>query len=174
MTGDLSLTERLAHHLNRPVGEEDRARARLHLLDWLGCVLGARRSDVAKMARRAEPDVLTRAALLGNLFEMDDVHRTAILHPGPVVWPSALSAARQEMAPMDALLSAAVRGYEAVIAVGATFDARHYCVLAQHGYRRWLRCGSGGRVALRPRCRANRRGARYGRVAGGRSVADAP
>jgi 2-methylcitrate dehydratase PrpD len=103
-----------------------RERARLHLLDWLGCVAAARRSPVAEVARAAEPDVLTRAALLGNLVEMDDVHRTALLHPGPVVWPAALSAVRDENAKMDALLDAAVRGYEAVIVVGETLDAFHY------------------------------------------------
>lgn len=101
-------------------------RSRLHLLDWLGCVAGARRSEVAVVARAAEPDVLTRAALLGNVLEMDDVHRAAILHPGPVVWPAALLAAREENAGMAAMLEGAVRGYEAVIAVGATLDARHY------------------------------------------------
>ncbi len=57
---------------------------------------------------------------------MDDVHRAALLHPGPVIWPAALSAARQEKCGMDALLDGAVRGYEAMIAVGATFDAYHY------------------------------------------------
>lgn len=103
-----------------------RERARLHLLDWLGCVAGARRSPVAEVARAAEPDVLTRAALLGNVLEMDDVHRTALLHPGPVVWPTALSAIRDTRGDMDALLDGAVRGYEAAIAVGATFDAHHY------------------------------------------------
>jgi 2-methylcitrate dehydratase PrpD len=103
-----------------------RERARLHLLDWLGCVAAARRSSVAEVARAAEPDVLTRAALLGNLVEMDDVHRTALLHPGPVVWPAVLSAVRDEKAGMDALLDGGVRGYEAVIAVGETLDAFHY------------------------------------------------
>jgi 2-methylcitrate dehydratase PrpD len=126
MSGDNSLTERLAKHLQRPTDEIVRTKARLHLLDWLGCVAGARQSDVASVARRAEPDCLTRAALLGNVLEMDDVHRGAILHPGPVVWPSALSAAREVGADMATLLEGAVRGYEAVIAVGATFDAWHY------------------------------------------------
>lgn len=126
MSGDNSLTERLAKHLQRPTNEIVRTKARLHLLDWLGCVAGARRSEVASVARRAEPDPLARAALLGNVLEMDDVHRGAILHPGPVVWPAALSAAREVGADMATLLEGAVRGYEAVIAVGATFDAWHY------------------------------------------------
>lgn len=121
-----SLIQRLSAHLARSPNESDRARARLHLLDWLACVAGARQAPVAAVARMAEPDILTRAALLGNVLEMDDVHRAALLHPGPVIWPAALSAARQEKCGMAALLDGAVRGYEAMIAVGATFDAHHY------------------------------------------------
>lgn len=121
-----TLTEQLACRLARPVPEAARAHARLHLLDWLGCVAGGLRSDVAAVARSAETDPLTRAALLGNVLEMDDVHRAAILHPGPVVWPAALAAARETGASLGALLEAGVRGYEAVIAVGLALDARHY------------------------------------------------
>lgn len=126
MSEPYSLIERVAKHLGRPVGTAARTRARLHLLDWLGCVAGARQGPVAAMARAAERDVLTRAALLGNVLEMDDVHRTALLHPGPVVWPAALSAVRETNGSMADLLDAGVRGYEAMIAIGATFDADHY------------------------------------------------
>ncbi|WP_298675172.1 MmgE/PrpD family protein [uncultured Sphingomonas sp.] len=121
-----SLTNELAKHLCRLVQTNVRIRARLHLLDWLGCVAGARRTAVADAARAGEPDRLLRAALLGNVLEMDDVHRSAILHPGPTVWPAALIVARETGATMDALLDAAVAGYEAAIAIGSTFDARHY------------------------------------------------
>ncbi len=100
----------------------------MHLLDWLACVAGARRSVVADVARAAEPDVLTRAALLGNVLEMDDVHRAALLHPGPVVWTAALCAARDETALMADMLDGAVRGYESMIAVGTTFGAAHYAL----------------------------------------------
>ncbi len=122
----VSLTERLAVRLARPVDAATRARARLHLLDWLACVAGGRREPVAEIARAAEPDALTRAALLGNLLEMDDVDRLARLHPGPVVWPAALSAARDEGCTMGTLLDGAVRGYEAMIALGRALDAHHY------------------------------------------------
>ena len=121
-----SLTEKLAKHLMRPVDEDMRQRARLHLLDWLGSVAGARQSEVAEVALKAEPDVLTRAALLGNVLEMDDVHRTSILHPGPAVWPSVLSAVRDVDGEMEKLLEGAVVGYEATIAIGSTFDSAHY------------------------------------------------
>ena len=39
-----SLVQRLSAHLARSPNESDRARARLHLLDWLACVAGARGS----------------------------------------------------------------------------------------------------------------------------------
>lgn len=119
-----SLTERLASHLLRPVGPNVQTKARLHLLDWMACVAGARRSDMAAtQAAFDEESVVMRAAFLGNVLEMDDVHRAAILHPGPVVWPTVLGDAD---AGMEKVLSAAVRGYEATIAIGATFDRRHY------------------------------------------------
>lgn len=98
-------------------------RARLHLLDWMGCVAGARRSAEAAALDGIQRDPTLRAAFLGNVLEMDDVHRTALLHPGPVIWPAALLGAAGDL---DAALEAGVRGYEAMIAVGATFDAHHY------------------------------------------------
>ncbi len=116
MSETYSLTERLAQHVLRPVDPAARERARLHLLDWIGCIAGAMRSGGT--GRR-----LANAAALGNLLEMDDVHREALLHPGPVVWPALVTHQGHAMA---TALDAAVRGYEAMIAVGATFDARHY------------------------------------------------
>lgn len=116
------LLVQLAERLARPVGHGERRRARLHLLDWLACVAGARSSDVAGRGgmlglRHAN------AALMGNVLEMDDVHRTALLHPGPVIWPAVFS---QPLDSLDQVLDAAVRGYEAMIAVGAALDAHHY------------------------------------------------
>lgn len=98
-------------------------RARLHLLDWLACVAGAQGSAVAATLHSMQGDKTLTAAFLGNLLEMDDIHRTALLHPGPVIWPAALI---EDFGAMDAVLDAAVCGYEAMIAVGATFDAHHY------------------------------------------------
>jgi 2-methylcitrate dehydratase PrpD len=121
MTASLSLTEQLAKHLLRPVDDATRARARLHLLDWLACVAGVwKKSGVVFAHTFAE--VIPMSAFLGNVLEMDDVHRTALLHPGPVIWPTVFS----DYLGMDSLLNSAVRGYEAMIAVGSTFDHYHY------------------------------------------------
>lgn len=115
-----TLIERLASHLQRPVDAATRARARLHLLDWLACVAGARKSDLRN--RLADEPLVGKVAFLGNLLEMDDVHRTALLHPGPVIWPVVLDSNQS----FDRRLDAAVRGYEAMIAIGSTLDAHHY------------------------------------------------
>ncbi|GAA0486077.1 MmgE/PrpD family protein [Parasphingorhabdus litoris] len=119
-----SLTEKLATHLMRPVDEATRQRARLHLLDWLGCVAGARQSEAATLAfHKFQEDPIRKSIWLGNVMEMDDVHRLATLHPGPVIWPCLLGSGPE---PMSDFLDNAVRGYEACIAVGSTFDSKHY------------------------------------------------
>jgi 2-methylcitrate dehydratase PrpD len=125
MSKSLSLTEQLAKHLMRPVDDATRDRARLHLLDWLGCVAGARPDPKQNTPLSALSDhILTRASWLGNLLEMDDIHRTAILHPGPAIWPITLRKFWAKT--FDEQLDAAVRGYEAMIAIGETLDASHY------------------------------------------------
>jgi 2-methylcitrate dehydratase PrpD len=93
------------------------------LLDWLACVAGARGSEAGELGAAISSRGWERATYLGNVLEMDDVHRTGLLHPGPVVWPAALSLSTADM---DARLDAAVRGYEAMIAIGSAFDAHHY------------------------------------------------
>lgn len=120
------LLGRLVDSLARPMSESEEKRARRHLVDWLACVAGARATPAGQAARRAGPDVLERAAYLGNVLEMDDVHRSALLHPGPVIWPAALSAARETGCDMRHMLAGAVQGYEVMIAVGMMLDAHHY------------------------------------------------
>lgn len=117
------LLTQLSERLARPVGESDRQRARLHLLDWLACVAGARESAVAGQSGRAMPGYAITAAMTSNILEMDDVHRTALLHPGPVIWGAVFS---QSMETMFDALDAAVRGYEAMIAIGSALDSHHY------------------------------------------------
>ncbi len=141
----LALTQRLADRLARPVPAAAKARAALHVLDWAGCAVagaaspagramaaglmaeGQGRCAVAGSSRGASP--LTAALLngaVGNVLEMDDVDKRAILHPGPTVIPAALAAA--ETADLDAqdFLAAVVRGYEAVIGVGRAVGPGHY------------------------------------------------
>lgn len=119
------LLVQLVRTLARPITESDRARARLHLLDWLACVAGARGwADANQLRSQWSWDDL--CALLGNVLEMDDVHRGALLHPGPVIWSLTMGRNSSHDIPMDGLLDAAIIGYETMIAVGETFDSLHY------------------------------------------------
>ena len=120
---DEPLLEHLAQRLARCPDKSERERARFHLLDWLACVAGARGSEAGDLGTVISQRGWEKATYLGNVLEMDDVYRTALLHPGPVIWPAALSL---ESADMETRLNSAIRGYEAMIAVGAALDAKHY------------------------------------------------
>lgn len=124
----MTAAARLARRLARPVAEADRARAALHLLDWTGCAVAGARADAARAMRKAAGpggDLLYWGAL-GNILEMDDVDKRALLHPGPVVVPAALAAAERAGASASRLLGAVVRGYEAMIRVGRAVGPDHY------------------------------------------------
>lgn len=141
----LTLTRRLAARLARPVDARMRARAVLHVLDWAGCAMagapsaagqamaaalageGGGKCTLVGAGRRTSP--LTAAMLngaLGNVLEMDDVDKRAILHPGPSVIPAALAACESVGADAADFLDAVVRGYEAVIALGRAVGPGHY------------------------------------------------
>ncbi len=118
------LIARLAEHLQRPVPEHVRTRARLHLLDWLACVAGALENDNLADATDMVPvPEIIKSSFYGNFLEMDDVDRGALLHPGPVIWPACFTNLPMKLSQS---IDAAVQGYEAMIVVGRTFDSYHY------------------------------------------------
>lgn len=139
-----SLTAQLVPILRRPVSARDRERATLHVLDWVGCaVIGATTPPGQVMMnygalQPAGPckaigvgDVRPETAAFvngsyGNVLEMEDIHRTSILHPGPVVVPAALACAQSLGADAASFLDAVVRGYDAVIRIGASVGLGHY------------------------------------------------
>lgn len=156
-----SLTEELVAILQRPVGDEARVRASQHVADWLGTVVAGLHTEegrilvstwrdlssagpcfVPALGRR---DAMTSAAVYGGLgitLELDDLHLGALVHPGDVVIPAALTAAQMQNGRGHAFLDAVVRGYEAVIRVGASVGPGHY--------RHWhntASCGAFGAAA---------------------------
>lgn len=144
-----SLTTALADILARPVPSRLHGRAALHVLDWAGCAISGAASDagkaMSKFGARLAAGTSTKAGACaigvgrvgvldaafvngsyGNALEMDDIHRTSILHPGPVVVPAALAVAEREDASAAEFLNAVVRGYEAMIRVGRSVGPGHY------------------------------------------------
>jgi 2-methylcitrate dehydratase PrpD len=133
-----SLTGQLLVTMDVPALLRDRDAATLHLLDWLGCALaGVATKTGRSMARAGEakgyplsPEGRSTAEFafalggFGSLLEVDDVHRTAILHPGPVVWPAIIACATLDTS--DRVPEAALRGYEAMIRLGQSVGQGHY------------------------------------------------
>ncbi|MCP4327460.1 MAG: MmgE/PrpD family protein [Alphaproteobacteria bacterium] len=142
----MSLTRDLAAILARPVDNATRSRAALHVLDWVGnAALGAS-SEVGRKicafgrtgaagpcytlgaaTRQPEMAAFVNGAL-GNIFEMDDIHRISIVHPGDVVVPAAMAFAGYNAVTGPTFLDAVVRGYEAAIRIGAAAGTGHYAL----------------------------------------------
>lgn len=142
-----SLTERLCAGLQRPVDRRTRERAAWHWLDWMACVAVGRTSPAAQallawrlpghaadtgrwpcLAGRVHSDLqaLYLEAGLANVAEMDDMHREAILHPGPVVLPVVAHLARHHGLTLERALDAVVHGHEVMIRVGRSLGPAHY------------------------------------------------
>jgi 2-methylcitrate dehydratase PrpD len=144
MTTGASLTHGLLDLLERPISPADRRRAALHLLDWIACAqLGSTAAAgraLARLALQSAQGPCTTwgagrreagmAALvnggLGNLFEVDDLHRRAIVHPGDTVIAAALAAAEREGSSGAELLDALIKGYEVTIRIGTAAGPAHY------------------------------------------------
>ncbi|MEM9707000.1 MAG: MmgE/PrpD family protein [Pseudomonadota bacterium] len=130
-----SVSAALADRLRAPVDSRDRERAALLALDWAGCAVAVRNAPAAKAMATVFPyndvsadwqNAVMWLGALGNILEMDDVDKRALLHPGPVVTPSALVAAARCSATDGVFLNAIVRGYEAMIRIGRSVGPGHY------------------------------------------------
>lgn len=159
LSGEKSVTERLVGLLARPISAADRKRAALHVVDWIGCAAIGRTTETGTRIEAEAPasgagpaqlfgarssDPATAAFVLGgfgSILEMDDVHRAALLHPGPVVIPAALAAARDDTRAGD-FLDAVIRGYEAMIRLGSAVGPGHYAF-----FHNTATCGGFGSAA---------------------------
>ena len=139
-----SLTANLVEGLNKEISSEHRYRASLHLLDWIGCAFLGSISKVGKIFIEFSKNSVNGNAniingnlyppeitsfingALGNIYEMDDIHRTSILHPGPVVIPAALAVAQATSSNSNVLLDAIIFGYEVMIKLGESIGKEHY------------------------------------------------
>ena len=141
----LSLSKQLLIDIDQmPITQHDRARAGEHVLDWLACASLGKLSDAGRAyqgllsldeggkctALGGQQTSMQNAAqhngALGNVLEMDDIHRRSILHPGPVIIPAALAAAEQINCSLETFLSAIIKGYEVTIRMGEAIGRSHY------------------------------------------------
>ena len=149
MSGQISenpILTGLSELVSQSVSGESLQRARAHLLDWVGCAAAGASESAGRILLAEKPDdALGRAFAwggLGNILEMDDVDKRALLHPGPTIVPAALALAFEQSAPIMALLESLVRGYEATIRLGRAVGAGHYAKFHSTGT-----CGAIGAAA---------------------------
>lgn len=143
-----SLLEQLLEQVSeKAITPKDLHRAALHLIDWVACCAGVRNSSVAQAYQQVieQEDVTSskvatnlftgadywllaaaKNGALGNVLEMDDVHRSSILHPGPIVIPAALAMAERQQSSIQSLLEAIILGYELTIRLGQAIGRSHY------------------------------------------------
>ncbi len=65
-------------------------------------------------------------AAVGNILELDDVHRTSIIHPGDTIIPAAISTLSLKRINAMDFLKSIVLGYETAIRVGICLGTNHY------------------------------------------------
>ena len=139
-----SWTEQLLALQGRPISKIDRYRAALHLADWFGSVILGYHSPAGEAISRwatqapkgscwtvggqylnSEAAALFNGSL-GNIFELDDLHRGSIVHPADTIMAAALAVAQREKVSPQAFLDSVVRGYEVAIRVGLLAGTQHY------------------------------------------------
>jgi len=155
----MTVTQKLSEVLTRPISAADKRRAALLWLDWTGCAAAGANAPAGQKIKTAfahetghcmrigtEPANLLMAALhngcLGNVLEMDDVDKRAVLHAAPTVFPAALAMSQQAHASVDDFLEAVIIGYEATIRIGRAVGAGHYAF-----WHNTATCGTFGAAA---------------------------
>lgn len=118
---------------------------KLCILDWAGSALAGKseppvqmmREMVQEMGGTCQASLVTggqssalHAALVNgaasHVVEMDDIHRTSIIHAGTVVIPAALSIAEWKRMSGKDLITAIVLGYEVCYRIGEAVSPSHY------------------------------------------------
>lgn len=134
-----TVSERIVAFAQRGIDDHARRKASLHLIDWMGCAIAGRKSEAGAIFRAQDPlgeapsptTLAFALGSLGSILEMDDVHRKALLHPGPVVIPAALSVASEGAG--RRFLDAVILGYEAMIRLGRSVGVGHYAFFHNTG-----------------------------------------
>jgi 2-methylcitrate dehydratase PrpD len=120
--------------------------ARLALLDWMGSALRGGSETPAVIILRllrsqggtpqatllptgektSAPNAAFGNGVASHILELDDVHRSSIIHAGAVVIPAAFAVAEFMHARGARLIEALVVGYETAIRIGEAVTPSHY------------------------------------------------
>lgn len=130
----MSLTAELIDLIDaRPVSEADLQAASLFVLDTVAAAHAGRSTEPGRRlldwGSRVGRDAGRRAFLAGalsHITETDDLHRGSVTHPGCVVVPVALALGERDGHSGRDILTAVLKGYEAMCRIGRTVGPAHY------------------------------------------------
>ena len=120
-------------------------KAKLEIIDWIGYSIAGTFANQAKpfynlqktlprgtslnLFDKKELNIFDSAfvnASVGNILELDDVHRTSIIHPGDTIIPAAIATSSFTKINILNFLKAIIAGYEAAIRMGTCLGKDHY------------------------------------------------
>lgn len=120
-------------------------KAKLEIIDWIGYSIAGTFTNQAKpfynlqkilpqgtslnLFGEKELNIFDSAfinASVGNILELDDVHRTSIIHPGDTIIPAAIATSSFTKISTLNFLKAIIAGYEASIRMGTCLGKDHY------------------------------------------------
>ena len=139
------MIEEFIKQIIREPSKKTLAKAKLEIIDWIGYAIAGTFTDQAKPFYNLQKilpsgnslnlfsneqlnlfDSTFINASVGNILELDDVHRTSIIHPGDTIIPAAIAAASFKQIDELNFLKAIVAGYEAAIRMGTCLGKDHY------------------------------------------------
>ena len=120
-------------------------KAKLEIIDWIGYSIAGTVTKQAKPFENLQKNLPNGNALnlfskrqlnmfdssfinasVGNILELDDVHRTSIIHPGDTIIPAAIAASSSTKIDAFNFLRAIIIGYETAIRMGKCLGVDHY------------------------------------------------
>ena len=120
-------------------------KAKLEVVDWIGYSIAGTKTNQAKPFYNLQKKLPKGLALnlfskkklhvfdsafinasVGNILELDDVHRTSIIHPGDTIIPAAIAASSSIDIDAYNFLRAIIIGYETAIRMGNCLGVDHY------------------------------------------------
>lgn len=132
------------------------------IVDWLGCVLGGASTPAAEIIKGVVDEMggkeqatmagnFSRASVLqaamvnaynGHILEMDDVHKSAVVHPAAPVISAAFALGEYLGSSGEDVITAIVAGYDVMIRIGEAVMPSHYAI-----WHSTATCGNFGAAA---------------------------
>ncbi len=139
------MIEKFLNQIIKKPNNESLHKAKLEIIDWIGYSIAGTFTKQAIPFRNLQKKLPKGKSLnlfdqkqlnifdsafvnasVGNILELDDVHRTSIIHPGDTIIPAAIATASCKPINAKKFLKSVIVGYEAAIRMGICLGTDHY------------------------------------------------